>query len=207
VADIATGVYAYSGILAALYERERTGTGATLSVSLLDALGEWMTQPVYEAVYGAAKPCRTGARHATIAPYGPYATRDGTVYLGVQNDREWAVLCREVLRRPELVDRFPHNPDRIAHDDELTAIIEEAFVDRGAEELLATLERAGIACAQLRTPAEVFEHPQLQWRPVDTPGGPVSALAPAVRIAGREPLMRPVPGLGEHNAAIREEFA
>ena len=207
VADIATGVYAYSGILAALYERERTGIGATLSVSLLDALGEWMTQPVYEAVYGGAEPRRTGARHATIAPYGPYATRDGTVYLGVQNDREWAVLCREVLERPELVERYPHNPDRIAHDDALTEIIEQAFADRDVEEVLATLEQAGIACARLRTPGEVFEHPQLQWRRVDTPGGPVSALAPPVRIGGREPLMRAVPGLGEHNDAIREEFA
>jgi itaconate CoA-transferase len=207
VADIATGVYAYSGILAALYERERTGIGATLSVSLLDALGEWMTQPVYEAVYGEAEPRRTGARHATIAPYGPYATRDGTVYLGVQNDREWAVLCREVLARPDLVERHPHNPDRIAHDEELTEIIEHVFADRSVEEVLDALERAGIACARLRTPGEVFEHPQLQWRPVDTPGGPVRALAPAVRIGGREPLMRAVPGLGEHNDAIREEFA
>ena len=175
VADIATGVYAYSGILAALYERERTGIGATLSVSLLDALGEWMTQPVYEAVYGGAEPRRTGARHATIAPYGPYATRDGTVYLGVQNDREWAVLCREVLERPDLVERYPHNPDRIAHDDELTEIIEQAFADRDVEEVLATLEQAGIACAPAQ-PRRSVRASAVQWRPVDTPGGPVSAL-------------------------------
>ena len=99
VADIAAGMYAYSGILTALYERERTGSGSSLQVSLLDALGEWMSQPYYYTVYGGQEVRRTGARHASISPYGPYL--DGQVFLGLQNEREWAVLCERVLGRPE----------------------------------------------------------------------------------------------------------
>jgi crotonobetainyl-CoA:carnitine CoA-transferase CaiB-like acyl-CoA transferase len=212
VADIATGTYAYSGILTALYERERTGTGSTLDVAMIDALGEWMMQPVYHAVYGGQAPRRAGARHATIAPYGPYAASDGTIYLGVQSDREWATQCRDVLARPELIDdpRFARNPERVEHDDELTATLEAAFADQTADELLDALDRAGIACARVRTPTEFFEHPQLaarnRWRTVTAPGGPIQALAPPVTVRGREPLMRDVPALGQHNASIRDEF-
>ncbi|HSR25567.1 MAG TPA: CaiB/BaiF CoA-transferase family protein, partial [Candidatus Eisenbacteria bacterium] len=127
VADIAAGMYAYTGVLTALYERERTGRGSGFTVSLLDALGEWMSQPYYYSVYGGSGPLRTGARHASISPYGPYL--GGRVFLGLQNDREWAVLCEKVLSRPDLVadERFTTNPDRVAHDAELTAIIEEAL--------------------------------------------------------------------------------
>ena len=130
VADIAAGMYAYSGILAALYERERTGRGISVDVSLLEALGEWMSQPVYFTGDGQHPARRTGARHTSISPYGPYAAAGGgQVFIGVQNEREWAVLCREILRRPELIsdERFATNPDRVAHDRELTAIIERAL--------------------------------------------------------------------------------
>src|SRR6185369_7834374 len=129
VADIAAGMYAYSGVLTALYERERTGRGSSFEVSLFDALGEWMTQPYYYTVYGGTEPVRTGARHASISPYGPYAAAGGQVFLGLQNDREWVVLCEKVLGRPELVadPRFATNPDRNVHDAELRAIIEGVF--------------------------------------------------------------------------------
>lgn len=183
VADIATGMYAYAGILTALYEREHTGTGSTLNVALLDALGEWMTQPVYHAVYGAQPVRRTGARHASISPYGPYRTGDGsTIHLGVQSDREWAVLCRDVLRRPELTsdERFAHNPERVMHDEQITTILEAIFATMTAGEVLDLLDAAGIACARMRTLAEFFEHPQLQarhrWQEVRSPGGPVKSL-------------------------------
>src|ERR1700678_840185 len=118
VADIAAGMYAYSGVLTALYERERTGEGSSLEVSMLEALGEWMSQPAYYFGDAAHPPQRTGSRHASIAPYGPYRTATGTVFLGIQNDREWRVLCSQVLQRPELVDdeRFRTNPDRVVHD-------------------------------------------------------------------------------------------
>jgi itaconate CoA-transferase len=214
VADIATGMYAYTGILTALYERERTGAGSTLDVAMLDALGEWMAQPTYHSVYGGSPARRSGARHASIAPYGPYRAGDGaTVFLGVQNDREWAPLCRDVLGRPELVDdeRFARNPDRVEHDAEIAPILEDCFATTTADEAVERLDRAGIACARMRTPAEFYEHPQLaardRWREVAAPGGPVRALVPPVSVRGRAPLLRDVPALGRDNARIREEFS
>jgi itaconate CoA-transferase len=210
VADIAAGMYAYSGMLTALYERERTGRGSSLEVSLLDALGEWMSQPVYYTVYGEQDARRTGARHASISPYGPYL--GGQVFLGLQNDREWAVLCEQVLGRPDLItdDRFATNPDRVMHDDELTPIIEAALGSMAPEEVVARLDAAGIASARLRTPAEFAAHPQLaardRWREVGTPAGQVRALLPPVTVPGREAAMGAVPAFGQHTDAVLSEF-
>ena len=210
VADIAAGMYAYSGVLTALYERERTGRGGCFEVSLLDALGEWMSQPYYYSVYGGREPLRTGARHASISPYGPYAARGGQVFLGLQNEREWAVLCERVLGRPDLIadERFATNPDRVAHDGELTAIIEAALAGLTPDEVVARLDAAGIASARLRTPAEFAAHPQLagRWREADTPAGPVRALLPPVAVPGREAAMGAVPALGQHTESVLAEF-
>jgi len=212
VADIAAGMYAYSGVLTALYEREKTGTGSTVEVAMLEALGEWMSQPYLYTVYGGQPPRRTGARHASISPYGPYQTGDGQVFLGLQNEREWAVLCREVLRQPELAadPRFATNTDRVANDGELTRVIEIALASMPADEVTALLDSAGIATARLRTPAEFAAHPQLaarnRWREVDTPAGTVQALLPPVTVPGREPAMGAVPALGEHTRAVLAEF-
>jgi crotonobetainyl-CoA:carnitine CoA-transferase CaiB-like acyl-CoA transferase len=212
VADIAAGMYAFTGVLTALYERERTGAGTTVEVAMLDALGEWMSQPYLYAVYGGQAPRRTGARHASISPYGPYAVADGQVFLGLQNEREWAVLCRDILGQPELTGdpRFAANTDRVAHDDELTPIIEAAFQALTAADVETRLDAAGIASARLRTPAEFAAHPQLaardRWRDVGTPGGPVRALLPPVTVSGREPVMGDVPALGQHTAAILAEL-
>jgi itaconate CoA-transferase len=213
VADIAAGMYAYTGVLTALYERERTGRGTCFEVAMLDALGEWMSQPYLYSVYGGRPTERTGARHASISPYGPYPAAGGSqVFLGIQNQREWAVLCEKILGRPELItdERFATNPDRVAHDGELTAIISAVFSAIPADELEARLDAGGLANARLRTPAEFAEHPQLaardRWREVGTPGGPVRALLPPVTVAGREPVMGAVPAVGQHTAAIRAEL-
>jgi itaconate CoA-transferase len=212
VADIAAGMYAFTGVLTALYERERTGEGSAVEVAMLDALGEWMTQPYLYSVYGDQPPRRTGARHASISPYGPYAVAGGQIFIGLQNEREWAVLCRAILDRPELVadSRFGTNADRVANDGELTLIIEAALGELTAAQVEARLDAAGIANARLRTPAEFAAHPQLaardRWRPVDTPAGPVRALLPPVTVPGREPAMGSVPAIGEHTAAILAEL-
>jgi crotonobetainyl-CoA:carnitine CoA-transferase CaiB-like acyl-CoA transferase len=213
VADIAAGMYAYSGLLTALYERERTGRGTSLDVAMLDALGEWMSQPFYYTVYGGEPARRTGARHASISPYGPYAAADGSqVFIGLQNDREWAAFCEKLLGRPELASdpRFRSNPDRLAHDAELTEIINGALRAVPAGRLTSLLDEAGIATARLRTPAEFAAHPQLaardRWREVQTPGGPVRALLPPVTMAGREAAMGDVPAAGQHTAAILAEL-
>jgi crotonobetainyl-CoA:carnitine CoA-transferase CaiB-like acyl-CoA transferase len=205
-------MYAYSGILTALYDRERTGQGAALHVVMIDALSEWMTQPAYFSHYGAEPPRRTGARHPSISPYGPFRVRDGFVFFGIQNEREWLVFCRDMLRREDLAadPRFGTNTVRVAHNDELTAVIEACFADVTADEVTELLDRAGIASARLRAPAELISHPQLRsrgrWHAVGTPGGDVDALLPPVQADDQEAVMAPVPALGEHTEAIRAEF-
>jgi len=212
VVDIATGMYAFSGILAALYERERTGVGATLSVAMLDAMGEWMMQPAYLSVYGGKPFRRTGSRHASIAPYGPFRCADGTVFIGVQSDREWARLCREILGRPDLVDdeRCARNTERVANNEMVTGVIETVLARQRVDDVVRDLERCGLACARMRTPQEFYDHPQLaardRWREVGSPGGRVRALLPPVVVEGREAAMGDVPGLGQHSEALRREF-
>jgi itaconate CoA-transferase len=212
VADIAAGMYAFSGVLTALYERERTGRGTRFEVALLDALGEWMSQPYYYTVYGGKPASRTGARHNSISPYGPYDSGHGQVFIGLQNEREWAVLCREILGRPELIDdeRFATNTERVTNDAELTPIIETALREIAPAELASRLDAAGIANARLRTPAEFAVHPQLsarkRWRTVGSPAGPLQALLPPVTVPGRQAVMGAVPALGQHTAAILAEL-
>lgn len=212
-ADIAAGMYCFSGILTALYQRERTGEGATLSVSMLEALGEWMGFPMYYGVYGGTAPQRTGASHAAIAPYGPFSCAAGEqVFLGIQNEREWRSFCRDVLGDEPLAtdERFSSNSRRVAHRDELGQQIGERFAALTADEVLQRLDAAGIANARLRDVGEFFDHPQLaarnRWRDVSTPNGAVKALVPPATLAGQEPVMGAVPRLGEHNAAIRAEL-
>jgi itaconate CoA-transferase len=214
VADISAGMYAFSGVLTALYERERTGAGTDVEVAMLDALGEWMSQPYFYARYGGSPPPRTGARHASIAPYGPYRAGDGAqVFMGVQNEREWAVLCTDVLVRPDLVadPRFVRNSRRVENDAELRVLLEAALAEWTADQVTERLDAVGIANARLRTVAEFAEHPQLQardrWRDVDSPVGPLRSLLPPVTVQGREPAMCPVPAAGQHTEAIRAEFA
>jgi len=212
VADIAAGMYALSGILAALYRRERTGGGALLEVSLLDSLAEWMGYPLYYTAYGGHPPARTGAHHATIAPYGPFPTADGVVFLAVQNDREWERFCREVLQRPELArdPRFATNPDRVRHRPALEALIRETFRGLSTAQLTQRLEAADVAYGELRTVQGLLEHPQLaardRWRRVDSPVGPLLALLPPFSVPAEEPLLGPVPRLGEHTESVLREI-
>lgn len=209
VADIAAGMYAYAGILAALYERERTGRGSTLEVSLFDALGEWMSHPAYLAAYGGSPPPRTGASHASIVPYGPFTTDSGVqVNLGIQNEREWGAFCAVVLERPEVArdERFATNSRRVANREKLQAIIEEVFGHLGVEQVIERLEAARIAYARMNSVQEFVDHPQLaardRWREVGSPAGAIRALLPPVTVTGHEPRMDPVPAVGEHTGAI-----
>ncbi len=213
MADVAAGMYAYTGVLAALYERERSGVGSAVDVSMLDALGEWLGQPLYTSLYGDVPLTRSGARHPSISPYGHYRAGDGgQVFLSVQSDRDWVALCERVLGRPELVRdaRFADNPVRFRNDAELTTILESVFAALSTEELMGRLEQAGIANAQLRSMAEFAEHPQLEardrWREFGSPAGPLRGLLPPVTVAGREAAMGRVPALGEHTDAVRAEF-
>lgn len=208
IADIAAGMYTYSGILAALHQRARTGAGQALEVSMLEALGEWMGYPYYYACYGGSDPERTGASHATIAPYGPVRVASGEIInLGLQNHREWNAFCRTVLARPELSDdpRFAGNADRVSHRQELDAIVAGVFAGLTLQEVQSRLDQAGIAYARQRTLAEFAEHPQLaarnRWRDIDTPEGSVKALLPPVTNSWQQ-SMGAVPGLGQHTADV-----
>lgn len=209
VADLAGGMYAFAGILTALYRREHTGRGTVLDVSLFDALGEWMGYPAYYTAYGGRQPARTGASNAVIAPYGPFSCGDGkTIFLGIQNSREWTRFCEVVLEQPELAtdSRFDSNPKRLANRESLHAIIDTSFARLTAEEVIARLEQAGIANARLNSVQEFWDHPQLQarnrWREVDSEVGTIKTLLPPVTMREVEPRMNPIPRLGAHTEPI-----
>ena len=213
IADIAAGMYAYTNILAALLERGRTGRGRHIDISMLEALSEWTSYPLYYAFDGAPPPPRTGAAHATIYPYGPFPTGadGGSVLFGLQNEREWASFCQTVLQQPALAQdaRFAGNARRVAARDELRAIIVDAFAPLTAPQVVERLEAAQIANARVNTMQEVWSHPQLQargrWREVGSPAGALPALLPPGSWH-EEPRMDPVPALGEHTDAILAEL-
>ena len=211
IADIAAGMYAYSGILTALIQRSRTGEGQRLEVSMLEALGEWMGNPYFYTQYGGTPPPRTGASHATIAPYGPYEASEGTVFFGVQNEREWSRFCTEVLGNQALLTdpRFAGNAPRVAHRAELDDIIRPALRRVPRAELVARLDAAAIANAEIRSMDGFADHPQLRardrWREVDSPVGPLRTLIPPVT-ADWEHRMSAVPAIGAHTENILREF-
>jgi crotonobetainyl-CoA:carnitine CoA-transferase CaiB-like acyl-CoA transferase len=213
IADIAAGMYAYSSILAALLQRERTGRGQHLDISMLECLVEWNSYPLYYAYEGAAPPPRTGASHATIYPYGPFPAGDGkTVMLGLQNDREWTLFCQKVLLSPELASdpRFLTNSKRSAARDELRALIVAAFSTLTSAEVVARLDAAQIANANVNDMHAVWAHPQLQarerWRQVDSPAGKIPALLPPGSWEDEPPRMDAVPALGQHTGAILDSL-
>ena len=213
VADIAAGMYAFSGVLTALYSRASSDQGALVEVSLFDALAEWLGAPAAYTEYGGAAPPRSGPHHASIAPYGPVVTKDGeAVYIAIQNPREWTRLCSEVLRWPELAidDRFTSNPLRVEHREALDAAIAEVTDGLTAPELIARLDAAKIAYAKMNSMGDFLGHPQLsarnRWREVETPAGTIRALAPPVQFDDTEASMGPVPALGQHTETILLEL-
>jgi len=212
MADIAAGMYACSSVLAALLQRGQSGRGQRIDISMLEALVEWTSFPLYYAIDGAAPPPRTGASHATICPYGPFPAGDGSsVMLGLQNEREWVAFCSEVLRRPDLATdaRYAGNSKRVAARAELEQVIVDVFAALTGAEVVERLEAAQIANARVNTMHEVWEHPQLKarerWREVGSPVGPLPALLPP-GTWNEGPRMDPIPGLGEHTDAILAEL-
>ncbi|MCR6482401.1 CoA transferase [Amycolatopsis sp. OK19-0408] len=212
-ADIGAGMYAFSGILSALYDRERTGLGTELEVSLFDSLVEWMGFPLYYAGYGGTPPPRAGTSHPAIAPYGTFAAGDGTeIVLAVQNEREWAAFCEHAVERPDWVtdERFATGSARVAHRPALEQEIDGIFAGLTGDELQVRLRRGRIAHARRRDLPDVLAHPQLTARDrftsVPTPGGPIRATLPPITLPGRAARMDPVPALGEHTDEVLTEF-
>ena len=212
-ADIAAGMYAFSSVLAALLRRERSGEGATIEVTMLEALGEWMGFPAYFASYGGTAPPRSGAYHATIVPYGPFRAGDGeTVFLSVQNEREFAAFCDRVLGKPALKtdQRFSSGPARFRHREALHAEIEAVFGKLRGNEVIERLDAADIANARLNDMKGFWGHAQLEargrWARVGSPAGELDALRPPFNLSGFSPRMDAIPALGEHNGRILAEL-
>ena len=212
IADIASGMYAYTGVLSALLNLARTGKGDIIEVSMLEALSEWMQQPELYARYGGSQQPRAGASHATIAPYGPFETSDGTVFLGIQNEREWLNFCEVVLgdATRATCPEYLSNSHRVANRLALNEEIQEQLRYLTTGDAVALLEQAGVANAELRDMASVAKHPQLaarnRWITVDTPGGEIRALRPPVSSDSIGLFLSPVPTLGQHTEAIKREI-
>ena len=209
IADIAAGMYAYSGLLTALYRRATTGVVSAVDVSLFDALAEWMGSPAYYTQYAGRQPPRNGARHATIAPYGPFVTADGqTLVIAIQTDPEWHAFCEIVLHNAELADdrRFETNSQRVAHLDDLDAVITARFATLDTAAALVLLDQANVATARLNSVSDFVAHPVLagrdRWRNIRAPGGDIQALLPPTNLTHVEPVMGAVPVLGQHTIDI-----
>jgi itaconate CoA-transferase len=209
VADICAGMYALTSVLAALTRRERTGEGAAIHVSMLDSLAEWMSAPLYNAVYGGGQPERAGRRHHAIAPYGTFVLADGsTVLIAVQSDGEWRSMADHLMGDPELGTdpRFATNAQRIANVLELEQLIRGRLASLTADEARKGLRAGRIATAQVNDLAAVWAHEQLRARErfveVSTPSGSVELLRSPFDISGWTPAEGPVPALGEHDEAL-----
>ena len=213
IADIAAGMYAYSNILAALYARTTTGAGKRIDISMLESMTEWMGYPLYYSFEDAPAPPRTGAAHATIYPYGPFLTGDdGMVLLGLQNEREWAVFCSDVLQQPSLATEaaFNNNPARVKNRGQLRETITAIFSTLSASQITQRLDKAGIANSRINTLQDVWTHPQLKarqrWTQIATPVGNVPALLPPGIATRSDVKMEAVPALGEHTNQILSEY-
>ncbi|MFD6067427.1 MULTISPECIES: CaiB/BaiF CoA transferase family protein [Amycolatopsis] len=210
-ADIASGMYCAQAVLAALLRRWRTGEGATIEVSMLEATVEWMGYALNTRMYAGTEPERMGLSHSSIAPYDAFPTRDGQMLIGVQNDTGWRTLATDVLDAPELADdpRFTTNVQRVAHRAECDAAVAARTSLWSTSELDERLAAAGVPAAQLKDVAQVAEHPQLRardrWREVGTEFARIDALLPPVTFDDFEACMGDVPALGEHTRALLVE--
>ena len=207
-ADIASGMYCSQAILAALLRRWRTGEGATIEVSMLEATVEWMGYALYTQMHTGRQPPRMGLSHSSIAPYDAFPTRDGQILIGVQNDSGWRTLVTDVLDVPEAAGdpRFATNVERVRHRSECDALVAAQTARWSTAELDARLAAAGIPAAQVKQLDQVVGHPQLRardrWRTIGTEHGPAEALLPPATFAGTQARMGDVPALGQHTRAL-----
>lgn len=209
IADIATGNAAYAAILEALLRRARTGQGSQIQLSLFDTVADLMNVPYLTRRYGGIEPPKLGLAHPSIAPYGVFRLADAEVLLAVQSEPEWRILARDVLRDDALADdpRFATNVLRVRNRAVLDAAIQAILAPRGFAETTAALDKARIAYGTVSHVGDLISHPAATALPVETPNGPVEVLAPPAIVDGKRTVMRRVPALGEHEAALRQEFA
>ena len=210
VCDIAAGMQAFQAILQGLFARSRAGRGRIIDVSLYHAMADWMNVPYLQTRYGGKPPTRVGLRHPSIAPYGAYRCADGkSVLISVQNEREWARLCTEIIGDADMAVNplFDSNNQRIANRDALEAIVSKAFMKHPRETNIEHLNAAGIAYGRLTDLEDLTGHPQNRFVTVQSDGGEIDIMAPGAVVRGTEETLGPVPSLGEHDALIRAEFS
>jgi len=211
IADISSGLYAYSSILAALLHRERTGRGDRIDIAMLECLTEWMTPALYVWQGTGKVPARVGVRHNMIVPYGAYACADGSVLFAIQTQREWQRFCRQVVNVPTLETdpRFATNADRLAHRVALESFIEGCFAALPRAEVISRFEQADIPTGAVNDVPAVVAHAQLaargRWTEVAGPNGSMPALVPPHNLASARPRLGRVPTLGEHTADVLAE--
>lgn len=209
ICDIAAGLNATIGILSALASRERTGKGCGISVSLFDGAADWMTVPYVHAVYGAGAPTRQGLQHPSIAPYGAFATRDGvSVVISIQNEREWRNFCESFLGQGSLAqdERFGSNNLRVQHRQELNELIAKRFAELDLTQALQNLQAANTAYGQVRSVAEMAQHPALRTWPMNVGDKQLDLVAPPIRAPWDSGWFAAAPVLNQHGASVRAEF-
>jgi crotonobetainyl-CoA:carnitine CoA-transferase CaiB-like acyl-CoA transferase len=211
IADISSGLYACSSIQAALRQREHTGRGERVDISMLECLAEWVTPWLYIWHGTGQTPPRYGMRHNMIVPYGAYVCADGAVNFSIQNEREWVRFCEQVLEMPEFAAQYPNNALRLQERQDVERVIEDSFRRRTRAEILSRLDAAGIANGSLNEIPDVMRHPQLaargRWSEVDSPAGRIPALLPPHNLAHVRPAMGAVPALGQHTEEVLKELA
>jgi len=210
VADIACGVSAYTGVLEALLARAVTGEGGHVETSLFDSVADWMNVPLLYFEGTGTAPKRVGLAHPSICPYGAFETADGhLVLISIQNEREWASFCAAILGDATLATKagFESNTARVANRPAVDTQVGVAFAALSRADAATRLRAAQIAYGFVNDLADLTTHPALRRVSVGTPAGRASIIAPAAIRDGRAPELGPVPAIGEHNAAIRAEFA
>jgi formyl-CoA transferase len=208
VCDIASGMNAYEAILEAVIDRQRTGEGAELSISMFDAMADWMTVPLLQEEAGFP-PKRIGLAHISISPYGAFRSRDGVdILISIQSDREWRILAEKVLGDAALAadPDFATNVKRVKRRAETDGRVAAVFAAHDADALEQKLAAADIAFARVNTAADLSHHPHLRRITIGTPSGPVSYPAPAEQRASSTRRYGPVPALGQHTEKVRAEF-
>jgi itaconate CoA-transferase len=208
IVDIATGAVACQAILEALYGRSVSGSGADIRLSMFDTIVEWMAVPFLHAAHGRP-PRRIGLAHPSIAPYGVFRSRDGKpVLISIQNEREWEILCTQVLDDPGFLTdpRYASNVARVRNRAETDARVAERFAALDASELVKRLSRADIAFAFVNEIMDLLSHSQLHTVRIETPNGQVEMPAPAPNWDSGKRTFGRVPELGAHTESVRREF-
>ncbi|KYG89199.1 carnitine dehydratase [[Bacillus] sp. KCTC 13219] len=212
IVDIASGMYAFTSILAAIIHRMNTGKGTIIEISMLEAIAEWMSFPIYYT-YGGEEPKRSGVDHATIYPYGPFTVQNGErLFIAIQNNDEWKIFCEEVLKDKSLINhpKFVTNSNRVMNKEELKKIIEKITCDYKKEDLERLLEDYRIANANFNNVNGLINHPQLafynKWAPVASDVGEISMLKSPMNFNNIATAWGDIPSLGQHTAEIIERY-